>query len=81
MPKTKRIQVLMEPEEFYVIEQIAKKRGSSVSDLMREAARAQLFPAAAASARAKAAHDFLSLAQPSLPPWKTLKREIEDRRG
>jgi hypothetical protein len=83
MAKTKRVQVLMEPKEFYVIEQIAKKRGSSVSDLMREAARAQLLPAVASSTRAKAARDFLRLAQPSLPapPWKTLKREIEDRRG
>ena len=71
----------MEPAEFYAIEKLAQKRGSSVSDLMREAARAQLLPGADTSARGKAAREFLSLVQPALPSWKTLKREIEDRRG
>ena len=81
MAKTKRVQVLMEPEEFHVIERLAQQRGASVSDLMREAARAQLLTDADASARGKAAREFLSLPEPALPPWKTLKRENETRRG
>jgi hypothetical protein len=52
MAKTKRVQALMEPEKFHVIEQLAMQRGSPVSDFMREAARAQ-FLSFAASTRGK----------------------------
>lgn len=81
MAKTKRVQVLMEPEEFNVLEELARKRGSSVADLMREAARAQLFAQVNLARRAEAARQFLRLPQANMPAWSDLKREIEDRRG
>jgi Ribbon-helix-helix protein, copG family len=41
MAKTKRVQVLMEPLEFAALERLARSRGASVADLIRDAARAQ----------------------------------------
>lgn len=81
MAKTKRVQVLMEPEEFELLEGLARKRGSSVSDLMREAARAQFLAEAERSHRSRAVQQFLSLPDTPLPDWEILEREIEERRG
>jgi hypothetical protein len=81
MAKTKRVQVLMEPDEFDVLEALAQKRGASVSDLMREAARVQLLAPMGHAHRAAAAKQFLSLPEAPLPAWKDLKKEIGDRRG
>jgi hypothetical protein len=79
--KTKRVQVLMEPEEFDILEDLARKRRSSVSDLMREAARAQLLGEVERVRRSTAAQKFLSLPETQLPPWEELKKEIAARRG
>jgi hypothetical protein len=38
MAKTKRVQVLMEPLEFAALERLARSRGASVADLIRDAA-------------------------------------------
>lgn len=81
MAKTKRVQVLMEPDEFDILEELARKRGASVSDLMREAARAQLFAQVGLARRSEAVRQFLRLPEAPLPSWKELKEEIEDRRG
>jgi Ribbon-helix-helix protein, copG family len=79
--KTKRVQILMEPLEFAALERLAQSRGSSVAELIRDAARAQYLGAADRDRRARAAEFFLSLPDTPLPPWATLKQEIEDRRG
>jgi ribbon-helix-helix CopG family protein len=81
MAKSKRVQVLMEPFEFRALERLARSRGSSVADLMREAARAQYLDAADRGRQARAAALFLSLPNAPLPEWSVLKQEIEDRRG
>jgi hypothetical protein len=81
MAKTKRVQVLMEPVEFAALERLARSRGSSVADLIREAARAQYLDAADLGRRSRAVELFLSLPDASLPDWNVLKQEIEDRRG
>jgi hypothetical protein len=81
MAKTKRVQVLMEPEEFELLEGLARKRGSSVSDLMREAARAQFLAEVERSRRARAVQQFLSLPDTPMPDWESLEREIEERHG
>lgn len=81
MAKTKRVQVLMEPKEFELLERLARKRGSSVSDLMREAARAQFLVEVERSHRSRAVHQFLSLPDEPLPAWQILEREIEERRA
>lgn len=79
--KTKRVQVLMEPEEFRVLEGLARKRRSSVSDIMREAVRAQVLAGAGRADRIAAAKEFLALPDAALPGWNDLKHEIEARRG
>lgn len=71
----------MEPEEFDVLEDLARKRGASVSDLMREAARVQLLAQVGLARRAEAVRQFLRLPDAPLPEWEQLKTEIEDRRG
>jgi hypothetical protein len=71
----------MEPREFNSLEQLARKRGSSVSDLVREAARAQFLIDVDGSRRERSAEGFLSLPDTRLPEWKNLKKEIEQRRG
>jgi hypothetical protein len=81
MAKTKRVQVLMEPVEFAALERLARSRGSSVADLIREAARAQYLETTDRVRRSRAAELFLSLPDASLPDWSELKQEIEDRRG
>lgn len=79
MAKTKRVQVLMEPREFDQLERVARKRGSSVSDLMREAARAQYLVDVDRSRRIRSAQSFLSLPDATLPDWTAVKNELADR--
>jgi hypothetical protein len=79
MAKTKRVQVLMEPREFDLLERMARKRGALVSDLMREAARAQYLLDVDCSRRIRAADDFLSLPDASLPDWNAVKHELAER--
>lgn len=69
----------MEPREFNLLERVARKRGSSVSDLMREAARAQYLVDVDRTRRTRAAQDFLSLPDTTLPDWKAIKNELADR--
>jgi hypothetical protein len=71
----------MEPLEYAALERLARSRGSSVADLMREAARAQYLDTADRGRRALAAELFLSLPDTPLPDWSILKEEIEERRG
>jgi len=81
MAKTKRVQVLMEPREFEILERLARQRGSSVSDLMREAAHARFLMDVDRSRRSRSVESFLSLPDAPLPEWKILKQELEERRG
>jgi hypothetical protein len=79
--KTKRIQVLMDPGEFDMLERVARKRGSSLSDLMRQAARAQYLVDIGISSRSRALESFLGLPDAAIADWASLKQEIEGRRG
>jgi Arc/MetJ-type ribon-helix-helix transcriptional regulator len=80
MPKTKRVHVLMEPGEFAELERLARRRNLSVSDVIREAARAHL-ERMGTPERAAAAERFLSGGEVNLPAWKTVKEELERRHG
>jgi len=71
----------MEPGEFDLLARVARKRGSSVSDLMREAARAQFLVDSDRSRRARSVQSFLSLPDVPLPEWDIVKTELEERRG
>ena len=69
----------MEPGEFELLAQVARRRGSSVADLVREATRAQFLADIHGAHRSRSAQSFLDLPDASLPEWDTLKREIEGR--
>lgn len=71
----------MDPEDFRTLEELARRRGASVGDLMREATQAQWFSQVRLARRADAARRFLGLPDASMPDWRELKTEIEDRRG
>jgi hypothetical protein len=71
----------MEPHEFDLLERVARKRGSSMSDLMREAVRAQFLVDVDRSRRSKAAQSFLDLPDAPLANWPAVKDEIEERHG
>ena len=71
----------MEPREFNVLEQVARKRGTSVSDLMRAAARAQFLVDGDNLRRSRAAQSYLSLPDCDLSGWREVKKELEARRG
>ena len=81
MAKTKRVQVRMDLAEFRILARLAKKRGASVPELIREAARLHVLDQAAVARRRAAFRRFLELPQIALPPWKELKAEIVARRG
>jgi len=70
----------MEPAEYDELEKIARTRRTSVGDLMREAAHVQFLSATGTVRTSAAAQRFLRLPDISLPEWKELKREIEERR-
>ena len=81
MAKTKRVQVLMEPNEFDALGRVARSRGTSVASLMREAVGVQYASTADRERRVIAAQQFLQLPDTRLPAWRALKKEIEERRG
>jgi IS4 transposase len=78
--KTKRVQVLMEPEEYRALERIARKRGTSVANMMREAAHKQHLSALDWRHSTAAAERFLNLPDLPLPAWEELEKELEARR-
>jgi hypothetical protein len=71
MAKTKRVQVLMEPNEFDALGRVARSRGTSVASAST----------ADRERRVIAAQQFLQLPDTRLPAWRALKKEIEERRG
>jgi uncharacterized protein (DUF1778 family) len=81
MAKTRRVQVLMEPEQLELLEEAARAARCSVSELLREAARAQVLVRAQRARRRAAAQRFLELPEQPLPGWKTLKTQLAGRRG
>lgn len=71
----------MESQEFDALERLARKRGSSVADLIRAAVRRSYMDDAERTSRVRAAEDFLALPDVSLPEWDVLRDEIEARHG
>lgn len=76
MPLTRRLQVLVEEEQYARLERHAARRGASVGTLVREAIDAT-FPDEGLD-RAAAVDAFLSRPPLDLDDWDVLKGEIED---
>ena len=76
MARTKRAQVLMEPEEYARLEAIAAQQGCSVAELIRTAVRDRYLTAATdrlAIVESWAAMDV------AIGDWPSLKAELEGR--
>ncbi len=71
----------MDTEDLALIQRLARGRGASVSDLVREAAGAQLPSQVGLAREVEAVRRFLRLPSAPLPEWSQLKAEIEERRG
>lgn len=71
----------MEPREFDSLAKIARKRGTSLSNMIREAARDRYLSDDERARRSRSVQSFLSLPDAPLPEWKIVKKELEERRG
>lgn len=75
--KTKRMQVLVEPEEYERLEELARRRGTSVAELIRAAVRRCYFPAS--DERRAAVEDILTMRVP-VDDWDEIEGEISEGR-
>lgn len=73
---TRRLQVLVDENRWARLEQQAKRRGTSVATLVREAIDAA-FPDGELGA-AESAERFLRRPPLDIGDWETAKRELED---
>ena len=78
MSQTRRAQVLLEPEEYDRLEEIAQREHVSVSGLIRDAVRLRYFPAA--PNRPAIVSELLALQLPITEDWKELELLMEDAR-
>ena len=76
--KSRRAQILMEPDEYTKLEQIAKRERKSVSELIRTAVRDRYFMKSGARVDAARAIGAMEL---ELDEWDVLKAELEAERG
>jgi len=89
MARTKRVQVLMEPEEHRRLERVAKERRVSVAELIRRAVRMQYLSASASAAYPEAATEVVFAADRGVdwlpdalfegPAGKLLRQRLEER--
>ena len=74
MPATRQAQVLLEPEEYATLEELARQRGTTLSDLIREAVRERYILLKAS--REKAVEEIFRLQIP-VADWTSFEDEIE----
>lgn len=74
MAATKQAKVLLEPEEYAALEDLARKRGTTLSELIREAVRDRYILLKAE--REKALEEIFRLEIP-VTDWATFEEEIE----
>lgn len=75
MARTKRAQILMDPEEYRRLESVARTRRRSVADLIRAAVREVYF--GDREARREAVRNITSLSL-EVDDWETMEAEILD---
>lgn len=78
MARTKRAQVLMEPDEYQRLEEIAAEQGIAVAELIRIAVRERylLTP----EERSRLVEEILGLDLPTID-WEEAEAEVIDARG
>jgi hypothetical protein len=75
MSKSKRAQVLFEPDAYERLEDIARRQGVSVGELIRRAVEEAFF--SSPETRRRALDGIRSMSIP-LPDWEELEEEILD---
>jgi hypothetical protein len=75
MPATRRTQLLMDPDEFRQLRALARRRKTSVAELIRSAVREAYL--AASPDRRPLVEAILKLKLPKMR-WKKVKKEIEE---
>lgn len=75
MAQTKRAQVLMEPDEYAQLEEIARQMGTSVGELFRASVRRCYL--SRPSDRLSFVEDLAAM-EVQLPDWEELEREIAE---
>ena len=78
MARTRRAQILFEPEEYASLEDAARRRGTSVSELVRRAVSERYL--GNREARRAAVERIRAMSIP-LPDWEELEEEIADARS
>ncbi len=77
MARTRRAQILMEPQEYRRLEAIARVKKVSVAELICRAVRDRYFPPPPPNAKALV-EGFFKLNLP-VSDWEEMEREIESR--
>ena len=78
MARTKRAQILMEPEDFARLEELARGQRVSVAALIRAAIHERYFPAA--SSRQECLERILAMNVPT-GEWPDVERDLEEAHG
>lgn len=78
MSQTRRAQVLLEPDEYAHLEEVARRERVSVSSLIRDAVRDRYFPTA--PDRQAIVAELLGMNLPISEDWRELGRIIEESR-
>lgn len=78
MPQTRRAQILMEPEEYQRIEEIARRQHVSVSELFRNAVRTLYFSTRSDKQKAVDALGGMQLEMPELSELKSMLLEAKN---
>ena len=79
-PRTKRVQTVLDAEQYELLVKIAKESGESVSALVREAIETGLLAQELKRKRERAFNELLSLDAP-VSDWKQMEREITEGAG
>lgn len=76
MARTRRTQILMEPDEFRRLRSLARQRKTSIAHLIRRAVRQTYFEPEEAEVRKAAVERMLNMNLPVVE-WPDAKKEIE----
>lgn len=78
MPLTRRLQILLPPERFADLQAEARRNGTSIGAVVREAIDARLGQDDEARRRREAGERLLGAEPVSIGDWADVKREIEE---
>jgi len=78
---SKRVEILLEPAEMESLRRQAKKAKKSMGALIREAVKEKYLTPTPKERKEALRRLFSAECQIDLPPWKQLKKELEESMG